>query len=816
MESKDGTFVISLDHIQVGLKMAFKDAEQRFYVSTDYIQNNEAEFQFTEGVYYSYELFENSGEAKVKTDWKIDLSQGLNGVFKPFSKSDTSEGTFAPNTFVGTLKIPLKKEDETAHFQVEIHSSKIDYRDKENLKNKLGQYRSEYQLMLEEIVEHCMDLIMQYNVPIEQTYESGMEQITDKELYQRFIFVRSLFKNQEFEEAVQKIISNPATKWETEIESRDVRSIRRFTSKNIRELVSSRNRMKLTQSIGILHDIPVKISSNRKIESLDTSENRFVKHILSTFQEFCATIYPKLEKAKLTIESAEVRTISQRLDNVLNQPFFKEINRPNSLKIDSPVLQRRSGYRELLRAWLRFHVTAQLSWKFDQDEDNLFTGGKKDIASLYEYWVFFILLNTLLEKFGEFSKKNPKDWVEGLIISDKHGLGLTLQEGKTRAFEFEYTKGKRPLTIKFYYNRSFPGGRKYVDHKGAGSYSKSFRPDYTLSVWPSDLKQNVAEETESIVHIHFDAKYKVDYSNFKDDKPTIDEQSTAENTGGLDKEEFEASIVTGIRENEERQGVYKNVDLYKMHAYKDAIRRSGGAYILYPGTSQEGDPFKGFHEIIPGVGAFSLRPSNEGLASENIKKFIDSVIENLEDVLSQREQMAKKAKVVYAEKPLAFVDANLEALCRELKAESNPYETRVLVAYYKNEQHLKWIQANMHYNIRFGEQYPVSGEHLSARFLVLYGNSKFEHTHIYELAESAGKIVSKDSLKKIKPLPYPGTPSQDFYFLYTLSKKIELGPFQFDQENKLIKEKLEKSKVNFLPFTLTLKELSDIRGEVLD
>jgi predicted component of viral defense system (DUF524 family) len=651
--------------------------------------------------------------------------------------------------------------------------------------------------MLEEIVEHCMDLIMQYNVPIEQTYESGMEQITEKELYQRFIFVRSLFKNQEFEEAVQKIISNPATKWETEIESRDVRSIRRFTSRNIRELVSGPNRMKLVQPIGKLHDIPVKISSNRKVESLDTSENRFVKHILNTFQEFCAIIYPKLEKAKLTIESHEVRAISQRLDSILNQPFFKEINRPNSLKIDSPVLQRRSGYRELLRAWLRFHVTAQLSWKFDNDQDNLFTGGKKDIASLYEYWVFFVLFKTLTEKYGDYSRKSPKDWIEGLIVSDSKGLGLTLQEGKTRAFEFNYYSGKRSLTIKFYYNRSFPGNRKYSENKGFGSYSKSFRPDYTLSIWPSELKQEEAEEKESIVHIHFDAKYKVDYSFFKEDKP---------------QNEDEASEIIEIVEKEERQGIYKNVDLYKMHAYKDAIRRSGGAYILYPGTSDEDPPYRGFHEIIPGVGAFSVRPNNETEASTNIKNFIDQVIENLEDVLSQREQVSKKTQMIYGDKPLTIQDSKLDQLCRELNEVSNPMETRVLVAYYKNEQHLKWIQSNMLYNIRFGEQYPVNGEHLSARFLVLYGNSKFEHTHIFELAESVGRIVSKDALKKTKPISYPGKPSQEYYFLYTLSKKIQLGPFQFDQENKLIKEKLEKSKVNFLPFTLTLKELSEIRS----
>jgi len=303
MGIKDGSIIIPLDTIAKGLKIVFKDREERFMVSSDYLQNNEGQYQFSEGVYYAYKLYEDTGNGVTDSEWKLDLS------------------------FVGTLNVPLvNKGNQKSYFQIEVQSSKIDYRDKENVQNKLGQFRSEYQLMLEEIVEHSMDLIMQYNVPIEQTYESGLEQISDKELYQRFIFVRSLFKNQEFEEAVQKIISNPATKWESEIESRDVRSVRRFTSRNIRELVSSSNRINLSQPVGNLDSVPAKISSNRKIESVDTPENRFIKHILTSFQDFCELILPKLRSAQLTLEEDQVHSFSQRLDNLLNQPFFKEIN----------------------------------------------------------------------------------------------------------------------------------------------------------------------------------------------------------------------------------------------------------------------------------------------------------------------------------------------------------------------------------------------------------------------------------------------------------------------------------------------------------
>ena len=94
-------------------------------------------------------------------------------------------------------------------------------------------------------------------------------------------------------------------------------------------------------------------------------------------------------------------------------------------------------------------------------------------------------------------------------------------------------------------------------------------------------------------------------------------------------------------ENNERKGIYKNADLLKMHAYKDAIRRTGGAYILYPGTETQ-KPLKGFHEIIPGLGAFAIKPSSQNNGVAELGNFIDSVINHLLDRASQREYAAVK------------------------------------------------------------------------------------------------------------------------------------------------------------------------------
>lgn len=796
---------IELDHISPGLKLEFSDVEGRFFISDDHWHYNEAQAQFTEGAIYQYKIYEQQEDnAKRATNWGISQKGTQSKIFKPYSTSNSSEGIFSPNTFVGTLRIQLQNDTQTAFYDIEIQSKKINYKSK-TFKNDLGQLRSEYQLMLEHIADYSIELILQNNVPIIQSYESGLEQIDEKELYQRFIFVRSLFKNQEFEETIQKIISNPSTKWIHEEELRDIRSIRRFTTKNIRELSTSTNRFKLQQSVAGLNDIPIKITSNRKIESTDTPENRFIKYVLQSFLFFCESIESRLISGKFELESIEVVNIKERLTNILNHSFFKEINTPSSLKIGSPVLQRRSGYRELLKAWLRFNLAAQLNWQFG-DDDNIFSGGKKDIASLYEYWVFFVLFKTLIQKFSKNEQYQIDSWVKDLIVSDSKGLGLTLKQGSKKAFQFDYNSGKRNLKVKFYYNRPFKGGKKYGENRTSGSYTKNFRPDYTLSLWPSEMKETEAEETESIVHIHFDAKYKVEYFYTNNSSNTQSELSDGEEFSGDEMDEISK------QEAEEESGTFKDIDLYKMHAYKDAIRRSGGAYILYPGSSSGKNVFQGYHEIIPGVGAFALRPENESIASININNFISDIIENLSNVISQRERIAKGKYSIIKHNPISVIDDELKNIAHQIGLVGSIDDTYVLVGYCKNDNsHYDWITKCLKYNIRYGEEYPIDGKMATAKYLILYEKFNdaiiFKDDVIFEIDSPLSKLVSKEDLKGQHE--YRTTPNSDIYLLYTLKKEISLGQFKFrfDGRIKELRDLFLNKSERELPFAITLSDL---------
>jgi hypothetical protein len=605
--------------------------------------------------------------------------------------------------------------------------------------------------MLESITEKCTDLIMQIDSPISQHFETNYDS-DSQTLYQRFTFVKALINSSEFEESVQKIVSSPVTNWDEEFEEKDIRKIRRLGQKDIKQIATRGNRFELpaehylNQTLRI-KSIPTIINSSRKIESIDTPENRFIKHTLEEFLSFCENC--ELKFKQYSSSKLEASLLSTKIASLLNQSFFKQISRPTYLKLNSPVLQRKSGYREVLNAWLKFDLAAKLIW---HGGDNVYDAGKKDIASLYEYWLFFALLDMFKEVFDI----EPKS-IHDLIQYDKGHLSLTLKQGKAIAMKGVYQSPSRKLNIQFSYNRSFGGGKSYPD---PGSYTTTLRPDYTLSIWPHEIiDAKEAEKLEIITHIHFDAKYKV--NNFYD---LISKSKGEELTDEENNELLEEELI------DEKKGTFKNQDLLKMHAYKDAIRRTAGAYVLYPGEGKN-EPFRGFHELIPGLGAFVIKPSRDDKDKQHFKDFIRQVVANFNDRASQREYAAVKIYDIHKKHKGDFDTLN-EPLPEYIGSQKLiPSETFVLVGYYKDETHLRWIKEQGLYNVRYGEKYSLTSNEIDAKYLLLYSENQKESALFFKLKHHKTKVYSKSELKET--LKYKSEPSQDMYLIYQLESECE-------------------------------------------
>lgn len=759
---------IDLSHIESGLYL-FIDAKKMgdIEVDTANIYEHEPIYQLKEGCFYDFEF---SNIKKPENYRLICIDQ--NNIVQ-IRKRKEHIGIIAPNIFVGTLSLQIfniENFDKRWDLQLEVQSKKTSYRE-------------DYQYMLNDITSKCTDLIIQANSPVSHSFETDFE--TDNEtLYQQFAFISSIINSDDFESAIQRIITSPTTNWTEEAELTDSRKIKRFRNRELKLLLNSDNRLKLNKSHplhkrGIL-SAATKIESFIKFESFDTSENRFIKHALETFLKFCMDM-SNHQNAGIRLKT-EANIVSEKLETHLQHNLFKGVSRPTTLKLNSPTLQKKEGYREILKVWLKYDLAAKLIWS---GGDEVYSGGKKDIATLYEYWLFFKLLEVLKSVFDI----EPKE-LEKLIVPSNDKLSLQLMQGKITALIGTYTKANRDLNVRFNYNRSFGGGTH--DISKSGSWTTTLRPDYTLSIWPTKLKEIEAEATDQIVHIHFDAKYKIANIN---------------KILGEDKNENDLTT----EKNQNLKGIYKNADLLKMHAYKDAIRRTSGAYILYPGEMDKS--LRGFHEVLPGLGAFPIKPSENTNETIYLENFIKDVLKHFSNTASQRENIAYKSYTIHNNNEPNEIS---EPIPEYLNGEKLiPDDTHIVVGFSKNNERLIWYKENRLYNFRMDDDEGsiiFTNEVVNAKFLLLRESGKSKASQIFKL-KSGIRVFSKERLEGLGL----SNLTKDNYLVCEFETdnipEFVNSSWDFKKLKKYQETVMGKNlrSASGIPFTITISELMNVK-----
>jgi hypothetical protein len=686
--------------------------------------NGEEVIQLLEGCSYDYELS--------NPNYQLDK---ISKVVEPLKGSKNNRGRITPGNYVGRLELNATLGNGSkAKASVEIRSTK-------------AEYRSEYRSMLEDITDECIELLMQHTSPVTKTVSVDYE-VSSKTLYQKFAFVKSIIDSDEFRNAVHRVVSMPVTIWKEVVEDKDIRRAGRIHSNHMRQIASGNNRIELPDSHpSSLRSVPTRLAMLTKVDTVDTVENRFVRYVLSEFERFCGSLSQHIESQGNTSHHiyAEVQILENKFSEYLSHNVFREVGDLYSLPLNNPVLQRKEGYREILRVWLMYDLAAKLSW--DAQDQESYEVGKRDVATMYEYWLFFKLLRLVEHVFDV----NPKEVSDKLISDTEDGLGLKLREGKHVAIHGTYNQKGRELNIRYSYNRTF-GSTKYPK---SGSWTRQMRPDYTLSMWPSEFSDKEAERQELMVHVHFDAKYRVDgleYLNLG--------QSESDNELSEEKEQ-------------EKRGEYKRADLLKMHAYKDAIRRTVGAYILYPGS----EPYKskGFHEIVPGLGAFPISPSSNEKSLNAIRSFILEVVDHVSNRASQREQLTYSTYNIHKDKPNEKykVNESIPEFNLEGTRSTPPSEATVLVGFYKDERQYKWIEDKGLYNIRLDTKglKTFGMKEAGAKYLLLRTSSQFEIGDIWRVVGKDPEIMSKQGLLG---KGYPSEPSCANYLVYKIEKAKEV------------------------------------------
>ncbi len=701
-----------------GVKLLVYSVGAPLFVDENAADYGESRWQLQEGKEYDYELVDDT--LSQPADWSLD------GPASMLQKNPRhkNRGVITTGIYVGTAHFKAVKTgaNEGVPVDFEVLSVKTSY-------------RSDYRHMLSDITSYYTDLVMQQGSPVTQKFEVDYE-TPQHTLYQKFAFVKSIVEDEQFDEAIHKIISNPVRKWAETTVERHIESVRKLSKSSLRQIVTRNDRVPYSGGIEGLESLPRYLTVSHKTDSIDTPENQFVKYVLTSFYGFCSSLGTK--KNATPQLKMEIDAVCNILAGYMNGLFFKDVSNPSQLNLGSPVLQRKEGYREILQAWLMFDLAAKLTWN---GGDDVYEAGKKNVAVLYEYWLFFKLMECVSEVFNV-----PTEEKKCLISQDSDGINLELRQGHTKMIHGQTMAGNRRLNISLYYNRTFS---HTDDIYSSGSWTMNMRPDYTLSIWPGEMTEADAEREDAIVHIHFDAKYRLN-------KIIIEDKE-------IDLEAQEKELQS---EKEDREiDIYKRGDLLKMHAYKDAIRRTGGAYVLYPGTEKK--IRKGFHEIIPGLGAFCIAPGHEDEQVPALKRFLKEIVVHFMDRTSQREKVAVAEHEIRSTTPNPFYEMFPEPYGNSVFPDS----VRVLLGSYDSQEHLAWILEHGKYNIKCGgepnDAIELEDAFLNAKYLLLYNAEDLSVKRIMKMTKQHPDVVSCATLSEMAcPAFMPGW----FYLLYDVSE----------------------------------------------
>ena len=342
----------------------------------------------------------------------------------------------------------------------------------------------------------------------------------------------------------------------------------------LEELVSGRVRLHRAPggcnapvAIALKGHLPEVVREDRAYRRLDCPENRFAKALLGQVQWIVDRIHERVgdsEKGFSRRIGDECGQIRRALEPVARNSIWKGIGPMTAIPEASTVLQRRRGYRELFRHFSALRLASKVPLSA-RDVTQLLEN--KDIATLYELWCFFKVVDAVRTVEDGPESADAVTYTE-LDATIKHGYRVRWRSGTVAAYNprFSATEGLRK------------------------SYSVPLRPDISLRV--PDGRANPG------LHL-LDAKFKLD------------------NLGEL--------LGTDLDDDPDVLGKssFTRADLYKMHTYRDAIPGAHSVWILYPGGEFRfydaklqpkcGD-ISNLTDPIDGVGAVPLRPEDDGAA----------------------------------------------------------------------------------------------------------------------------------------------------------------------------------------------------------
>ena len=309
--------------------------------------------------------------------------------------------------------------------------------------------------------------------------------------------------------------------------------------------------------------------------TVNTRENRFVKYSLHVLGKKFREVFSEVSGLSKDMDAEERKNLAEytrTFRQLETAGFFTKVGEFEGFRQESAILQQRSGYSQIYKAWLMLKNSLDLV-------DGKMDIGMKKIWELYEIWCFLVM-KRLIAKVLDLDLNDSEH-----VREDKSQMLNTMVKSEmTHVVEFDNKANGDVVRLEYQhtYNRS----------------TKEFKT--TTTEQRPDIVVTIRKTNGFVLTYLYDAKYRVQ-----------DDKNDCELDDGADIDIADYPMPDAINQ---------------MHRYRDAIyyamkedeRPRGkeiiGGYILFPGRT-EGDAIENryFYKSIKkvNIGAFPLLPADE-------------------------------------------------------------------------------------------------------------------------------------------------------------------------------------------------------------
>ena len=372
--------------------------------------------------------------------------------------------------------------------------------------------------------------------------------------------------------------------------------------------------------------------------TVNTRENRFVKYSLHVLGKKFREVFSEVSGLCKDMDDKERKALAdytKTFRHLETSAFFSKVGEFEGFRQESAILQQRSGYSQIYKAWLMLKNSLDLV-------DGKMDIGMKKIWELYEIWCFLVMKRLIAKVLDldlndmEHVREDKRQMLNTMVRSElSHVVEFdNRQNGDVVRLEYQHT-----------YNRS----------------TKEFKT--TTTEQRPDIVVTIRKPDGFVLTYLYDAKYRVQ-----------DDKNDCELDEGADIDIADYPLPDAINQ---------------MHRYRDAIyyamkedeRPRGkeiiGGYILFPGRT-EGDAIENryFYKSIKkvNIGAFPLLPADKehkdnvvqcDLLEKHLREILmeNSVYEHVKDSVPQKGLFYTREKpkegivyVGYVNKDNPFID----------------------------------------------------------------------------------------------------------------------------------------------------------------